>query len=210
MKYENIDACPHDCILYQKEYSALVNCPNCGTNRCTTDSESTIGPRQKRIPQKMLRYFPITPRLQRLYMSHHTTEDLCWHAIGPTDDGHLRHPSDARAWKHLDTKFPTFGEEMHNVHLGLASDEFNPFGTMSISHSIWPVLLTVYNLPPWLYKKQPYVFMSLLILGTRRLRNDIDVFLEPFIDELKDLWDNGATTYDAFKQEIFLMRAIVI
>lgn len=46
--------------------------------------------------------------------------------------------------------------------------------------------------------------------GTPRTGNDIDVFLEPLIDELKDLWDNGATTYDAFRQVNFLMRAAIM
>lgn len=135
---------------------------------------------------------------------------MCWHATGRPNDGHLRHPADSRAWKHLDSKFPSFGLEMRNVRLGLATDGFNPFGHMSTSHSTWPVLLTVYNLPPWLCMKRQFIFMSLLIPGPQGPGNDIDVFLEPLIDELRELWVNGIDTYDAFRQETFTMHAAIM
>ncbi|KAA0043334.1 CACTA en-spm transposon protein [Cucumis melo var. makuwa] len=47
-----------------------------------------------------------------------------------TDDV-LRHPADAEGWKHFDSEFPDFASDPRNVHLGLASDGFNPFGQMS-------------------------------------------------------------------------------
>ncbi|PRQ24627.1 hypothetical protein RchiOBHm_Chr6g0274521 [Rosa chinensis] len=58
--------------------------------------------------------------------------------------------------------------------------------------------------------KQPYMMMALLIPGPRSPGNDIDVHLEPLIDELKILWENGIPTYDAFKKETFNMRAAVM
>ena len=39
--------------------------------------------------------------------------------------------------------------------------------------------------------KEPYSLMSLLILGPENPGNDIDVFLRPLIDELKELWEWG-------------------
>ena len=60
----------------------------------------------------------------------------------------MRHPSDGEAWSHFDTTFPEFAKEPRNVRLGLASNDFNPFGTMSLSNSMWPVLLIPYNMPP--------------------------------------------------------------
>ena len=54
-----------------------------------------------------------------------------WHSECRTDDGKLRHPADAEAWKHLDRTFLTFALDARNVRLGLASDGFNPFGLNS-------------------------------------------------------------------------------
>ncbi|GJZ04217.1 hypothetical protein Tco_0537492, partial [Tanacetum coccineum] len=49
-------------------------------------------------------------------------------------------------------------------------------------HSVWPVLSIIYNLPPWLCMKRKFIMLSVLILGYPG--NDIDVFLEPLVDDL--------------------------
>ncbi|XP_077232330.1 uncharacterized protein LOC143868769 [Tasmannia lanceolata] len=88
-----------------------------------------------------------------------------WHDEGRKEDGVLRHPADSPAWQDFDVQHEGFSLETRNVRLGLASDGFNPFRTMSITHSTWPVILIPYNLPPWMCMKQPYMMMSLLIPG---------------------------------------------
>ena len=40
-------------------------------------------------------------------------------------------------------------KEPRNLKLGLASDGMSPYGTLSTQHNSWPVLLVIYNLPPW-------------------------------------------------------------
>ena len=75
----------------------------------------------------------------------------------------------------------------------------NPYGNMSSRHSTWPVLLCIYNLPPWLCMKRRYILMPLLISGPKQPGNDIDVYLAPLIEELQDLWRNGAKVWDAYK-----------
>ncbi|XP_070681794.1 uncharacterized protein [Malus domestica] len=52
--------------------------------------------------------------------------------------------------------------------------------------------------------------MALLIPGKESPRNDIDIYLEPLIDELKVLWTSGVPTYDMFRQETFTLRAVVL
>lgn len=162
------------------------------------------------VPQKVLHYFPLAPQLQRLYLSQHTAESMIWHAEHRPKDEVLRHPVDSMVWSKLDSIDSNFGSEARNVRLGLASDGFNSFGTMSQSQSIWPVVMSVYNLPPWLCMKKPYLMLSLLIPGPTSPGNNIDIYLQPLIDEFKSLWDEGITTYDAFKKEIFKMRAAVM
>ena len=113
------------------------------------------------------------------------------------DDGVMRHPADSKAWKHFDQKcYKKFSKDARCVRLGLASDGFNPFGLMSISHSIWPVILIPYNLPPWMCMKQQNWIMSMIIPGPKSPGNNIDVYLQPLIDELNVLWEDGAETYD--------------
>ena len=60
----------------------------------------------------------------------------------------------------MDASHPKFAQENRNVRLGLAADGFNPYRTMSISHSTWPVMLVNYNLPPWLIMKSEIIILS--------------------------------------------------
>ena len=108
-----------------------------------------------------------------------------WHKEKRVNDGVLRHPADAEAWKEFDKMHNSFSQDPRNVRLGLASDGFNPFSNMNTSHSTWPVLLVPYNLPPWKCMKSPFFIMSLLIPGPKSPGNEIDVYLQPLIDELK-------------------------
>ena len=66
----------------------------------------------------------------------------------------MRHPIHSLAWKNFDKVHPSFAQEPRNVRLNLASDGFNIFGNMSISYSMWPVVLISYNLPPWMCMKK--------------------------------------------------------
>ncbi|XP_061993969.1 uncharacterized protein LOC133711883 [Rosa rugosa] len=209
LSYEKIDACPNDCMLYWKEHENDTSCQVCGISRWKKKKNGNeVGGKPKAA--KILRYFPLGPRLQRLYMSRHTADSMSWHSKLRTKDWVLRHPADSPAWAKLDEKYPEFGSECRNVRLGLASDGFNPFGMMSSSYSTWPVVMSVYNLPPWLCMKQPYLFLSLLIPGPKGPGNNIDVYLQPLVEELKMLWTEGIETYDAFKKEKFTMRAAVL
>lgn len=91
--YEAIHACKYDCTLFYKEHAELNNCPECGESRWRIDDG-----KGKKIPHKILRYFPLTPRLQRLYMSRHTASEMRWHKEKRVDtDGVLRHPADSEA-----------------------------------------------------------------------------------------------------------------
>ncbi|KAL6189043.1 hypothetical protein ACLB2K_040433 [Fragaria x ananassa] len=99
---------------------------------------------------------------------------------------------------------------MRNVRLGLVSDGFNPFGQMTLTHSTWPVMIAIYNLPPWLCMKKPYMLLSLIIPGPKAPGNDIDVYLAPLIDELKSLWEVGNETYDMHAKDSFTLRAALL
>jgi len=95
------------------------------------------------VAYKKLRYFLITPKLQRLFMSPRTAEHITWHQLHDAIDGVMLHPSDGEAWKHFNSVHPHFSAESRNVRLGLCTDGFNPFGSFPAPYSCWPVILTV-------------------------------------------------------------------
>lgn len=144
-------------------------------------------------------------------MNKEIASDLRYHSdkrVG--EENVLRHPSDGEAWKDLDKRYPWLAQEPRHLRLGLATDGFNPFGTMSSSYSVWHVIIVVYNLPPWKRMKEPFMLMPLLIPGKKTPGRDIDVYLRPLVEELKLLFNIGVVTYDASKGDTFNMRAIVL
>jgi hypothetical protein len=85
----------------------------------------------------------------------------------------------------------------------------NPFGDLSSTHSTWPVLLTVYNLPTWICQKRKYILLSILIQGPRQPGINIDVFLEPLMEDMQELWEEGLRMWDEYRREHFTLHAII-
>ncbi|GJT78566.1 hypothetical protein Tco_1045291 [Tanacetum coccineum] len=210
--YKKIHACPNDCMLYWDKSEGEQSCHTCKASRYRSDGDQlgeSSNSRKSKKPAKVLRYFPLIPRLKRLYKCETTAKDMRWHDMGRTKDGKLRHPGDGLAWKAFNDRYPKFAEDPRSVRLGLASDGCNPFRTMNTSHSTWPVLLIPYNLPPWICMKQQSFILSAIIQGEKGPGNDIDVYLQPLIQELNLLW-KGVDAYDAFSKERFKLRASLL
>ncbi|XP_021756083.1 uncharacterized protein LOC110721242 [Chenopodium quinoa] len=210
--YEKIDACQNYCMLYWGKFAEKSECHVCHTSRWKTvkgkeghTSERGKESCKKGESAKVLRYFPLIPRLKRFYMSSKTTKDMSWH-FGRKDNKVLRHPADGEAWKFFDEIYQEFVADPRSVRLGLASDGFNPYLLMNTNYSIWPVVLIPYNLPPWNCMKPTSFILSLIVPGKYSPDIDIDVYLQPLIHELKLLW-NGVDTFDAYSGENFKMRA---
>ena len=89
-------------------------------------------------------------------MSRKTAKDMRWHKDERVEDGGMRHPADSITWKSFDEEFSQFMGDARNVRFGLACAGFQPFEDSQ--HSIWPVVLIPYNLPPWLCMKPPFNF----------------------------------------------------
>jgi len=91
----------------------------------------------------------------------------------------------------------------------VSTDGMNPHGFQSIPNTIWPVILVIYNLPPWLCLKHKFMMLSMLIFGPYQPGNDIDVYLTPLIDDLKHLWKTEVEVYDGYMKENFNLRAML-
>ncbi|CAL8175742.1 unnamed protein product [Prunus armeniaca] len=207
--YEKIHACKNNCMLFYKEHESLDTCLICNESRFKMTSQN----RTTKIPQKVMRYLPLKPRLQRLYMSTHTATYMRWHKEKRVDDDVMRHPADGEAWKEFDRTFLEFAADPINVRLGLATDGFNPYGVLNQHHSTWPIFVFPYNLPSWKCMKKEYMkkeYMMMTVLITEDPGRSIDVYLRPLVDELKDLWTNGVRTYDKSTGKIFTLRAAVM
>ncbi|KAL0546158.1 hypothetical protein IC582_016064 [Cucumis melo] len=81
---------------------------------------------------------------------------------------------------------------------------------MSSKYNCWPVVMVIYNLPPWLCMKRKFMMLSILISGPKQPGDDIGIYLEPLIDDLKLLWESGVQCYDIYNEELFNLRTVLL
>jgi len=110
----------------------------------------------------------------------------------------------------INSKFFDFGCDARNLRLSLFPNRMHPHSNMSSTHITWPVVLIIYNLPIWLCMKCEFIRLSLLISGFRQPENNIDVYLAPLIEDLKTMWEEGVEVFDAYHQQNFKLKAILL
>ena len=135
---------------------------------------------------------------------------MTWHAVGRAQDGKLRHLAEGAAWKTMNANYPDFSCENRNVSLRVAADGFNPYRMQNLNRSMWPIVLVIYNLPPWLCMKRENLILMTLISGQESPKNSIDVYMQPLIAELKEVWEVDVETYDSSTDQDFVLRARVL
>jgi hypothetical protein len=92
----------------------------------------------------------------------------------------------------------------------MSIDGMNPFGNQSSTHSTWPIVLSLYNLPLWLCKKQKYMMLTILVSEPKQPGDRIDVYLKPLADDLKILWKPGVPeVWDEYKHEEFTVHGML-
>lgn len=120
---------------------------------------------------------------------------------------------DGEQWKHIDETYPDFAANPTNLRIGLVGDGVNPYGNNSNKHSVWPFLISIYNLPPWLASKNFFLKLVLLIPGPQApTAKVIDIYLEPLLGDLLKLWE-GVSAIDMSKptgHRRFTLRAILL
>ena len=86
---EKIHCCINGCMIYWGEDSELISFKFCNHPRYKRHHRSN---RQKtNVPHKKMYYFPLTPRLQRLYAFKATANDMRWHKENNIEECVMRH-----------------------------------------------------------------------------------------------------------------------
>ncbi|KAL3684834.1 hypothetical protein R1sor_002856 [Riccia sorocarpa] len=179
MEYEVIHACPNDCILYRNEHQDKIECHVCNEGRYREDTQG------KQIPKKVLRRFPLIPRLRHMFRCRPISDLMTWHRENRSQDDFMRLVVDSPAMSHIEDQWPEFARDPRHLRFGLASDGVSPYGIQSSTYSIWPVVLINYNIPPWLATKKGFVILALLIP----------------VEELQQLWNGVDDVYDGRSHE---------
>jgi hypothetical protein len=143
---------------------------------------------KRKIPALVMWYLSVFDHLKHVFSNPSDAELVRWHSEKRREnDQEIRHPADGTQWKIFDLQYPEFLVESRNIRFALSTDGMNPFGENGTVHSTWPVILTMYNIPTWLCHKRKYLMLSILIHGSKQAGIDIDVFLEPLMEDMVKL-----------------------
>jgi hypothetical protein len=153
----------------------------------------------KKIPALVMLYLPVVDQLRCLFANPEDAKLMSWHASDEhKNDGKLRHPTDEKQWQDLNDNHRDFADEPRNIRFALSTDGMNPFAEKINKHSTWLVILTIYSLPPWLMQKRKYILLTILISRPTQPGVDMDVFLEPLMEDMKILWETGVKILDEY------------
>ena len=214
LAYNMIHACRNGCCLFKGDLEDADKCPVCDKDRYRMCGRS-------RVPTLILRHFPLIPQLQRMFSSKKLSKLNVWHYFNKSVDGKMRHTADSPQWNFVNTELEPeagtcmFGRDPRDLHLGLALDGMNPYSEKRSTQSLTPVIVFNYNLPPWMVTKKYFVMLCLLIPTKLCLTgSNFDVFIQPLVDELQQLWSRGGVlTRDArsyMGMSTFNLRAVLM
>jgi hypothetical protein len=70
------------------------------------------------------------------------------------------------------------------VRFALNTDGMNHFDEITNPHNTWPMILSLYNIPSWLFHKRKYLMLTILISCPKEADIDIDVLLESLMADM--------------------------
>jgi hypothetical protein len=190
MTYEKIDTCPKGCMLFQKEHANDSYCIHCKSSRYFEVKSGDGTKRQTGIPQKILYYLPFLSRLQRLFMTEETAQQMRWPLEGKRYKDKMIHPSDGQAWQNFVKKYPLKAGNLRSVAVAISTDGFNPYGMSATTYSCWPRFVIPLNLPPGVVMRSENMFVSMIIPGPKYPGKNMSVYLEPLVDDLLVGWED--------------------
>lgn len=205
LKHEQVHCCPDGHVLYEGDNCHLTECPTCHEQRYIPGSNN--------VPRRVARYFDVIKHLQRLFKCPQVAQHMTWYDTHRCEGNVMRSVADSEQWKAIDRNEPEFATVPTNLRLGLVGDGIIPYKNNAIKHSTWVLLITIYNLPPWLLTKKFFISMALLIPGPKSpTAENIDVWLAPVVRDLLRLW-HGVPAINMAKPEgsrRFTLRAMLI
>jgi hypothetical protein len=197
MDYKKIDVGKKNCMLFSKEHKDDTECMHYSRSRYVKVINEDAASVTTKVTVKQLHYIPITPRLKRLSLCEEMTQLMRWHKQGRhdrEDPNIVSHPMDAEAWHALDSFDPEFARDPRSVRLSLSMDGFHPYSSDSTVYSCWSIFVMPYNLPPNKCLKEGFICHALVILGPKEPKKQMNIFLHPLMEELKELWQ-GVDAY---------------
>ena len=145
-------------IIFRGKNMQLHQCPHCHSNRYVSAN----------IPAKRFTYLPLGPRLERMFGTPNLSQIVQSHC--PRSDGYIYDIHDSIVWEQSYSTQGIFSGDSRGISLGLCTDGVNPFSQNRVSYSMWPIVLTVLNLPRLTRYKSSSLFLVGIVPGMEAKR----------------------------------------
>ena len=171
------DMCENSCICYTGQYETYQNCPICESTRLDIRGKA----------KKIMPYLSIKNRLQMQFNDGNRAKELLYrheYIINKhnDDDDDLDDIFDGKIYKELVEE--NLFNDKRDIAFTASCDEYQIFKQKT--DDCWLFLMINNNLDPSLRVKKENLMIPFLIPGPNQPK-DFNTFLQPFIDEMKEL-----------------------
>ena len=194
------DVCTNDCIVFRKEHAESTQCPKCGSNRY-------IAPGSE-VAVRKFNYLPLKPRLARLFGTASTAAVLQAHATAERG-AKVYDIQQSSAWDAAYGQDGVFGRDPRGISLALCTDGVNPWAHNKVTYSMWPIMLTLLNLPRHLQNR----FSSILLIGIvpgngTQEAHDLNPYIDIMVDEMLEM--SSSKMFDAYQNAPFECKVSIL
>lgn len=168
-----LDVCVNDCVVFDRDLTDAKACPLCASARRDEHGKA----------MKQFRYIPLIPQLLRLFGSAHTAASMTWAALHKFNPLEMRDITESPGFAEL-VRDTLFRVDERNLALMFCSDGVQPFS--GSNYDMWPIFLSILNLPPHLRNLPQHMLLVGLIPG-RNAPVYINTYLRLLVDELVQL-----------------------
>lgn len=180
VSYKKYHVCPNECLIF---INAATSCHICGSERFKSDD--ALG---RQYPKKTFTYISIKSSLKSLF-GHVNIAQVMQEAGGCANLGMVTDLHDTELWSDW---MSITNDNKVKIILGLNADGVNPYHGCGIQYSMWPILLSVLNLPKKFRTKADAILLVGLIPSrdvrlNKGVEPNIHLYLELVVDELISL-----------------------
>ena len=200
IRHQRYDCCINSCLAYTEDTDA-TKCPHCDADRYHPGGKA---------PRATFDYIPLIHRLRLQFSSVRRAQILTEYpaacAKEYSETNILTDVWNGRLIGHLRARGLLQNPE--DIVFAFHTDGVKLFKTRSAFH-VWPLILTIANLPPQERFKRENIILLGIIPGPSE-PTDIDSFLRPLVDELKALQHGVKQVYNAAADSFFTLKAYVV
>ena len=193
-------ACRNDCIIFRNDYAKYNTCPKCGESRYAKTGSAA----------KRFLYLPVGPRLVRLFGTSNLSQIVQAHGLHISGHGlSMYDVHDSPAWKFAYSNLGQFSSDFRGISFAFNTDGVNPFSHNKVSYSMWPMILTILNLP----RNNRHLFGNVWLVATipgngNKEPNTLDPYLDVMVDELLEI--SNQKLFDSYKNAPFNLKVDIL